>query len=368
SLDSNYIYYETTFIPDDPNTPDVDESLLDKSDVAFAEYAETYYWEFDPYYGVNDNTTRVPSWYDHIGWYVQIDQKKHYVINDEYYTGYDTAKSDYMSVSQASGYFNKNDIPGYGNYHEFVYEYTNMKGEIATGKSQFYYYTNQDTGKVIFTFTHAFTDIYVYAVYKMVEYDMEVTIDGDYGSTYWTSNGTLQTNSPVSGIESVTLNDDIDLSDSYNTNSITYADRVNYKGTYREPNSKFPLYIGATGSDLVSYTPTLFTYSNNYGHGANGTDNSVETENNQNDDDSLFRNNDLECGRRAYDEFKYHTNVNFTVTTVQNNNLILFVYLREGYRLSPDDVVYDVLGELSADKNVYSFEEFFNTETIEYRY
>jgi len=278
------------------------------------------------------------------------------------------------SLYNEKGYFNGDDISSIVDrfncyYHEFEYQYSNYKGEWVTGHSQFYYYTDNNN-VTHFTFTHAFTDIYVYAVYKMVEYDTEVTIIGDYGSTYYTTNGVEQTNNPPSGIEDVTFsNDKINLSDSYNYNSITYADRVNYKGTYRE-TQKFPLFIGATEEkDFVTYNPTLFVYSNNYGKGANGTDNTVDTENNQDDDDLKFINNDLECGRRAKANFKYNQNdPAFTVTTVQNNNLILFVYLREGYRLNENDVklTFDKEG-LGDDKNKYSFNEYYNPTTREYR-
>ena len=51
------------------------------------------------------------------------------------------------------------------------------------------------------------------------------------------------------------------MTDSYNNKSIIYGDRVNYKGSYTESRT-FPLYIGATGNDIVTYNPVLFTYSN----------------------------------------------------------------------------------------------------------
>ena len=40
------------------------------------------------------------------------------------------------------------------------------------------------------------------------------------------------------------------------------------------------------------------------------------------------------------DNFEYNKNEKFTVTVIQNNNLEIFLYLREGYRLSSSDVSF----------------------------
>ena len=313
-LPYNYVYYETTYNEDE------DYWHLDKTDMVYASYAENYYWAFDAYAYVNNGEEmRVPSWYEHIGWYVQLDQEQHYIINDDYY-GYDLTKSTQSKYFNYPGADRNSDGEPDYYYHNYEYEYTGMDGSIKTANSEFYYYTDNNN-KVVFTFTHAYCDIFVYAVYKTVEYSAEVTINGANGATYWTSNGVAQVNNPDVGVNNITLNSDINASDSYNTNGVVYGDRANYKGSYYQTGIKFPLTISVDGAGnvingpMVDYSTDLFTYSNNNGVGGRGTSGAATPDDNRLDDKNLFVNTDSEIGRRAFDDFIYGKLLQFKITT-----------------------------------------------------
>ena len=137
-------------------------------------YGEDFTWSFNPFTAITEET-RVPSWYEIIGWWVKIDQTYSYIINDQTYL----VDSEHQSTS----YFNKFDSSANQFYHEFEYTYSIYDGTKETSTSRFFYVVDGD--EINFTFTHAFTDIYVYAVYRMVEYDVNVDISAPTGSTYF---------------------------------------------------------------------------------------------------------------------------------------------------------------------------------------
>ena len=58
---------------------------MDKTDLLYAPYAEDYIWTMNPYMNRISPTAKVPvpSWYQHVGWYVQIDQDKHYIYMED---------------------------------------------------------------------------------------------------------------------------------------------------------------------------------------------------------------------------------------------------------------------------------------------
>jgi len=240
NLDKNYVYLETN---------------ENKSNLGMAKYANDFSWSWDPFavkrqedYAFNEYLN-VPSWYKFIGWYVQIDQERIYIINDEFYS---------------NSYFDKTDAQG-NKYHEYVYTYTGIDGTQKTAISKFYY-TTDDNGEITFIFTHAYTNIDVYAVYEMVEYTVEFDINADYGATDY-----------FGGVV-----------DNINSDSITHGNKVNFMGSY-DLNSKFPEYVGS--NNLIDYTPNVFTQS-----------------------ETLF-----------YNGFTYNTDVTIYPTVIQNNDIILYI-------------------------------------------
>ena len=290
----NYIYLNTNY---------TDKNINSKGNMLRTKYANSLSWSWDPFAekcATDSSFTQqllVPSWYEFVGWYVQLDNNHNYIINDYHYL------NDYFTSTNN----------GNQSCHVFTYSYTLPDGSTDTATSEFYYYTDTD-GQVKFRFTHVYSDIYVYAVYKMVEYEASIDINADYGATEY-------------------VNSNVNV---FNTNSVIYANNTSYIGSYKD-NLTFPEYVDVAGADEYSYIPSLFT-PNSY------------------------------PGRDLFNGFAYNKDESLTTTVVQNNNFTFFLYLNEGYELLFENVKITNNGQTTNIYNKDSFISHYDEATRKYTY
>ena len=237
---------------------------------------------------------------------------EHILINDQTYL----VDDEHMETS----YFNNKDATNGYFYHEFPYTFTNRDGTTGYSSSRYYYYTDEN-GKLQFKFTHAFADIHVYAVYRMVEYDVNLDITAPTNATYFhetsISNVSVENSNilieeanylaPLTDKYGVVyshyytdttkgyvyykcgnkfLNYSIAekklyrgkiaegniVSDSINNNTIIYGDQINYYGSYDSNNAYDTLtrvdnpfaYTEYIGSSVFKDLVTKDSYLSNY--------------------------------------------------------------------------------------------------------